>query len=143
MLHLIPLSAFDSPTEEIELDTRRPPLNRGLLHAFSWGGPLHHNFDGALAEAQMAGGKIGGYAQLYRSGVLEAVDNIAFNEGTDGSEIASVYFEKFMLSGGWKPGVGGMRASPGCDSWAARSSISRRVAGVARGKEGRYTASST
>ncbi len=99
VLQLVPFSAFDSPAQEITLDTRRPPLNQGLLQALSWGGSLYHNFDGVLADAQTAGGKIGGYAQLFRSGVLEAVDNIVFNEGTDGSAIASVYFEKSLIEG--------------------------------------------
>lgn len=97
VLHLVPLSAFDSPAEEIGLDTRRPPLERGLLQALSWGGSLRHNFDGLLADAQMVGGKIGGYAQLYRSGVLEAADNIVFSEGADGPAIASVYFERSLI----------------------------------------------
>lgn len=55
VLHLVPFSAFDSPDQEITLDTRRPPLNQGLLQALSWGGSLYHNFDSLLADAQMAG----------------------------------------------------------------------------------------
>jgi hypothetical protein len=49
VLHLVPFSAFDSPSPTFELDMRRSPLNEGLLQALSWGGSPRHNCDGVLA----------------------------------------------------------------------------------------------
>jgi hypothetical protein len=107
VLHVVPISAFDSPASVVDLDIRRPPLNeRMLLPIFIisesndelddnllryqsdfW---PRYNFDGMLCDFQVgsAGSRYAaGYVQLFRTGVIEAADNYAFLEEEGESRI--------------------------------------------------------
>src|SRR5215213_2740116 len=100
VLHVVPISAFDSPASVVDLDIGRPPLNERLLLPISvisgsndeldanlmrypsdfW---PRYNFDGLLCDFQVgsAGSSYAeGYVQLFRTGVIEAADNYAFLE---------------------------------------------------------------
>src|SRR5215210_6250383 len=99
VLHVVPISAFDSPASGVDLDIRRPPLGERVLlpiyivneveldesllrypNAFE----PRYNFDGVFCDARL--GTPGeerpeGYAQLFRTGIIEAADNDAFMDG--------------------------------------------------------------
>jgi hypothetical protein len=99
VLHVVPISAFDSPASGVDLDIYRPPLSeRALL-------PIYivnevgldesllrypdvfepcYNFDRVFCDARV--GTPGeedpqGYAQLFRTGIIKAADNGAFVDG--------------------------------------------------------------
>jgi hypothetical protein len=98
MLHVVPISAFDSPASVVDLDIRRPPLSERLLLPISIISRVNeeeldevlyinptdfsprYNFDGVFCDPQLV--KPGaGYVQLFRTGVIEAADNDAFIDG--------------------------------------------------------------
>jgi hypothetical protein len=101
VLHVVPISAFDSPTSVVDLDIRRPPLSERVLLPISIVNVdgvegveevlLRHpseflpryNFDGVLCDAQLGlpGEDSEGYAQLFKTGVIEAADNHTFVDG--------------------------------------------------------------
>ena len=97
VLHVLPISAFDSPASVVDLDIYRPPLSERVLlpiyivnevgldetllrypDAFE----LRYNFDGVFCDARLgvAGWRKGLKAtlQLFRTGIIEAADNDAF-----------------------------------------------------------------
>jgi hypothetical protein len=99
VLHVVPISAFDSPASVVDLDIRRPPLSERLLlpisiispvneeelNEFLWSQPSgffpRYNFDGVVCDTQVLelGLELGeGYVQLFRTGIIEATDNDAF-----------------------------------------------------------------
>ena len=102
VLHVVPISAFDSPAWVVDLDIRRPPLSERVLLPISivnatdteeeledevlWSYPSaflpRYNFDGVLCDSQLGEPGEGpeGYVQLFRTGVIEAADNHAFIE---------------------------------------------------------------
>lgn len=102
VLHVVPISAFDSPYSVVDLDIRRPPFNERVLLPISViastpseeeldqvlsGYPSNfwprYNFDGVLCDFQVGragSGYAAGYVQLFRTGIIEAVDNYAFDE---------------------------------------------------------------
>jgi hypothetical protein len=98
VLHVVPLSAFDSPASVVDLDIRLPPLNERLLLPVSiisraneeeldevlYSNPSdffpRYNFDGVFCDPQLVGPGAG-YVQLFRTGVIEAADNDAFIDG--------------------------------------------------------------
>jgi hypothetical protein len=97
VLHVVPISAFDSPASVIDLDIRRPPLNERVLlpisvvnedglDEFLFSNPSvfwpRYNFDGVLCDSQLVTPAEGsaGYVQLFRNGVIESADNYAFHE---------------------------------------------------------------
>jgi len=95
----VPISAFDSPASIIDLDIRRPPLSERVLLPIStvtenldevlWSNRSaflpHYNFDGVFCDSRLGlvGEDIEGYAQLFRTGVIEAVDNHTFVDDID------------------------------------------------------------
>lgn len=97
VLHLVPLSAFDLPTPALDLDLQHSALRSGLLCPISWGGILRHNFDGLISAAQRAGGAFNGYAQLFRSGAVEAADHEVFGIDNGHPIIAHEYFEQSVI----------------------------------------------
>jgi hypothetical protein len=98
VLHVVPISAFDSPASVVDLDIQRPPLSERVLLPISIVNELEldefllsrdpgilrrrYNFDGVFCDARLGapGENPKGYAQLFRTGVIEAVDNNAFFE---------------------------------------------------------------
>jgi len=99
VLHVVPISAFDSPASGVDLDIRRAPLservllpisivNYGNLDEVLWSNPSaflpRYNFDGVFCDSRLGlpGEDPEGYAQLFRTGVIEAVDNHTFFDGS-------------------------------------------------------------
>jgi hypothetical protein len=115
VLHVVPISAFDSPTSVVDLDIGRPPLSERVLLPISiakeenldevlWSNPnafpLRYNFDGVFCDSRL--GLPGedpaeGYAQLFRTGVIEAVDNHAFFEAEGATLIKGDTLDKGLI----------------------------------------------
>jgi hypothetical protein len=92
VLHMLPLSAFDSPPSVVDLDVLPVPLSP----LNSIGGMPRYNFDGLVCDGQ-SGSEVVGYVQLFRSGIIEAVDNTPFAEREEGFTIASTYLEESLI----------------------------------------------
>jgi hypothetical protein len=111
VLHVVPISAFDSPASSVDLDIRRPPLGEKVLLPICIVKDVgldesillypnvfepHYNFDGVFCDSRLGTpGEEGpeGYAQLFRTGIIEAVDNDAFvddHKGIKGYELDEV-----------------------------------------------------
>lgn len=138
VVHLAPLSAFDLPAPLVDLDS---PALHDLLHPISFPGQVRHNFDGVISEAAMGRETaIVGYAQLFRSGVVEAADSYVVHAQNKDAQIQSIYFEESLLDAAEKHlellarlgvespvlvmlslvGVGGYRMAtrgPGAEHW--------------------------
>ena len=93
-LHVVPLSAFDLPAPAVPLDVRKAGE---LLRPISFSGVARRNFDGVISEATVGQGELVGYAQLFRSGAIEAVDAQVFGDGSGDGRIASTYFERALI----------------------------------------------
>jgi hypothetical protein len=73
VLHVLPLSGLESSTEIADLST--DTMQMGLRPLYAGSACSHrYNFDGFVAYADLGGGTASGYVQLYRSGLIEAVD---------------------------------------------------------------------
>ncbi len=95
VLHVVPISAFDSPSSGVDLDIRRPSINERLLLPISimsrvteeeldevlYSNPSEffprYNFHGVFCDPRLVAPGAG-YVQLFRTGVIEAADNDAF-----------------------------------------------------------------
>jgi Schlafen, AlbA_2 len=98
VLHVVPISAFDSPAPVVDLDIQRPPLSERVLLPISIVNDVdldefflirnpsmlrpRYNFDGVFCDTRLGAPveNLEGYAQLFRTGVIEAVDHHAFFE---------------------------------------------------------------
>jgi hypothetical protein len=101
VLHVVPISAFDSPASGVDLDIRRPPLNERVLLPISMASNvskeeldevldsipsvfvLRYNFDGVFYDPRLVEADAG-YVQLFKTGVIEAVDKSAIRDDIDG-----------------------------------------------------------
>jgi Putative DNA-binding domain len=98
VLHVVPISAFDSPSSGVNLDIRQPPLGERVLlpiyivnevgldeslSLYPSAFQPRYNFDGVFCDARLGTPGEGpeGYAQLFRTGIIEAADNDAFVDG--------------------------------------------------------------
>jgi hypothetical protein len=102
VLHIIPLDAFGSPTQ---YDVTELKSNMSAYQALA---PLFRqlpdrcaiNFDGLLYHDLRNGGPSKGYLQLYRSGVIEAVDAMIISVGEGfkkGKVFSSLVFEVGLI----------------------------------------------
>lgn len=74
-LHIMPLSAFDSPGQNLDLT---PALNRHRIQPMQLGGQPYRNFDGVLTASRPARDDVPfpkSYALIFRTGVIEAADS--------------------------------------------------------------------
>jgi len=90
VLHIIPLDAFD-PAKKYDLDS----LDSGSLQPIYTSGWNHrYNFDGVLAYGQFPKSTSAhSYLQIYRNGIIEAVEAFLLRDGV----IPSVAFEEELL----------------------------------------------
>lgn len=90
VLHIIPLDAFD-PAKKYDLDS----LDSGSLQPIYTPGWNHrYNFDGVLAYGQFPKSTSAhSYLQIYRNGIIEAVEAFLLRDGV----IPSVAFEEELL----------------------------------------------
>ena len=93
-MHLLPLVAFDVPAPGVDLEAARTGRR---LTAPGGGSSPRYNFDGLVTESREAFGDTLAYAQLFRSGGLEAVDADPF--GVEGGQqiIRATVLEEHLL----------------------------------------------
>lgn len=75
-LHVMPLSSFDSPGQNLDLT---PALNSHRIQPMQEGGQPRRNFDGVLAANRFPtdeGMSFRSYALTFRSGIIEAADAV-------------------------------------------------------------------
>lgn len=77
VLHVVPLSALDSPPPTVDLESEHALR---LLRPPSGGRSPRYNFDGLVSEGRYPGRGVGSYAQIFRTGTVEAVDANPFDE---------------------------------------------------------------
>ncbi|MDP9474231.1 MAG: ATP-binding protein [Actinomycetota bacterium] len=94
VLHLVPLAAFDVPAPAVDLEAAL--RNRDMV-APGGGGSPRYNFDGLVTEAREAFGDTLAYAQLFRSGAVEAVDADPFDAEDGELVIRTTILEKHLL----------------------------------------------
>ncbi|QIN81056.1 hypothetical protein GBA65_21705 (plasmid) [Rubrobacter marinus] len=91
VLHVVPLSAFDSPPPFVDLQTE---YALRLLRPPGHGRSPRYNFDGLVSEGRYPGRGIGSYAQLFRTGAVEAVDATPFDDEYNRSVIVAHQLEE-------------------------------------------------
>lgn len=100
VLHLLPLTAFDSPAPQVDLEAADRD-HWALLKpgALSGGDAPRHNFDGLLRVGTIPPKGPQSYVQLFRTGAVEMADAYALDDRTEGtpSKIPSVAFERYIL----------------------------------------------
>ena len=98
ILHIVPLDAFGSPAHDdvpelkshVSLYQALAPLFRQIAHR------CRINFDGLLYDDGLSGDQSKGYLQLYRNGIIEAVDAMLISVGEGfkkGKVFSSLAFE--------------------------------------------------
>jgi hypothetical protein len=96
VLHLIPIISFN-PAQSYDIGkiasqpTKMPPIN-------SSGGYHRHNFDGFLNHSGGEEGKSHSYVQLFRSGIIEAVEGLLLQPHGDKLLIPSVAYELRLIN---------------------------------------------
>lgn len=95
VLHLIPLESF-TPNYNINLDfvinnptKLRPIYSAGLSHRV--------NLEGVLSYSGGRDGKVHSYVQLYRNGIIEAVEGLMLNADREKKYIPSVAYEQELI----------------------------------------------
>lgn len=95
LLHLVPLNSLTAGTlyniDSSQWDRLRPLYCPGWDNSF--------NFDGYLAYAKGQHGKCYSYAQLYRNGVIEAVQGDFFQQEQDNRHFHARHMEGELLNG--------------------------------------------
>ncbi len=94
-LHLIPINSFNPAQSyninEIASNPREmPPIN-------SHGWNSRYNLDGFLTYSEVESGKAYSYVQLFRSGIIEAVEGLILNFRSKELIIPSVAFEEKLI----------------------------------------------
>lgn len=99
-LHVLPLSAFDSPAPaQVALSVvERDHWSRLKPIGMSGDAP-RYNFDGLVRVSGQAAGSPSSYAQLFRSGAVELADTYTLDDRPNGtsSTIPSVAFERYLI----------------------------------------------
>ncbi len=98
VFHLVPIGAFGGDTiDASQLDG----LQRRMHEMNIWGPYKRHNFDGLLFSTLMhpvAPGQVAlNYAQVYRNGIIEAVDSFNLSNGGGPSAINGPFLEDRLL----------------------------------------------
>jgi hypothetical protein len=98
VLHLMPTSSFMS---EVTLDLSNVAQVDNYLKAPMDPGRVtdRFNLDGYLTINAITGEGPSGYLQLFRNGILEAVDSYVLQPRTGGSYIQTVYLEEKIIEG--------------------------------------------
>ncbi len=97
VLHLVPLSSSELPTTYALTNAIQQPYSVRPI-----GGDVRHrrnNFDGFLAATDQPPTLCRGYTQVFRNGVVEAVDTRAFLRADSSNRIGSREFESAILEG--------------------------------------------
>lgn len=95
ILHLIPLESF-SPNYSIDLNPIiSAPAKLRPIYASGWSHRI--NLEGVLSYAESRDGKSHSYVQLYRNGIIEAVEGLILREDKEKKIIPSLTYELELL----------------------------------------------
>lgn len=96
--HIIPFGAFD-PVAKFDLTVllARSRVSADLRPLNSRGWSTRHNFDGFLVYSQIETGLSYSYLQVFRSGIIEAVNTSLFREREDKRFIYGTAYERELL----------------------------------------------
>ncbi len=96
VLHLIPIISFN-PAQSYDINTiASEPAIMPPIHSFS-GLSNRYNLDGCLTYSKGQEGKSYSYAQLYRNGIIEAVNGSMLKPQEQGLLIPSRLYEKELV----------------------------------------------
>ncbi len=94
ILHIIPIESF-TPDRNFKIIEISNPTK--LIPPYANGWEKRVNLDGFLTFYRKVSGKLSiSYAQIYRTGIIEAVGMFDFTDG--GKQIANVFYEKKFLN---------------------------------------------
>jgi hypothetical protein len=92
-LHLVPIISFN-PAQYYDISIiASKPERMAPIHGFGWS--HRYNLDGFLTYSQDREGKVWTYVQLFKSGIIEAVDTSLLDNGC---KIFSTYEEQLVKS---------------------------------------------
>ncbi len=97
VLHLIPVISFN-PAQAYDIDSNIGFLRGGKMSPMNSRTWSHrYNFDGFLTYSAMTGGRSHSYVQLYRNGIIEAVEGLLLKPHKDQLVIPSVGYERKLI----------------------------------------------
>ncbi|MCJ7654562.1 MAG: ATP-binding protein [Dehalococcoidia bacterium] len=96
VLHLIPITAF-SPAQSYEINKiASPPEKMTPLRSHGWN--HRYNIDGFLTYSLHGNNQVYSYVQLFRNGIIEAVEASMLRPREHGLYIPSVLYEQELIS---------------------------------------------
>jgi hypothetical protein len=93
VMHLIPLNSFQ-PAKSYDLENES--VQRITPICFM-PGSIRYNLDGLMANCPDRGGQSHSYTQIYRNGIIEAVDSLLLKPYDQKLHIPSVSFEEELI----------------------------------------------
>lgn len=95
VLHIIPFAAFEAAASfPIEAIANNPSTVKPIGGLFT---NSRYNFDGLLMINGNEGGASRGYVQIYRNGIIEAVDSYMLRPRSNELTIPSIVFERELI----------------------------------------------
>ncbi len=95
VLHLIPIISFN-PAQNYNIDAiASSPRTMPPIYAHGWN--TRHNLEGFLAYSEYEKGKSSSYMQLYRNGIIEAVEGLLLERDEGKLLIPSIAYEKELI----------------------------------------------
>ncbi len=95
-LHLIPIISFN-PAQSYDISRVSSGTGR-LKPIFCGGWNDRYNLDGILAYAPIQNGKSHSYVQIYRNGIIEAVETLLLEPREETKAIPSIAYEQELIS---------------------------------------------
>lgn len=99
VLHLIPINTFN-PSQKYDIDSLTSEISKPhdklpliYRHVLNW----RYNLDGLFTYSDNEEGTFSAYTQLYRNGVIEAVEALILSPRGKGLLIPSVLYEKKLI----------------------------------------------
>jgi hypothetical protein len=96
VLHLIPIISFN-PAQSYDIGKIASHL-RTIPLIYGQGGNPRYNLDGFLTYCRDANGKSFSYAQLYRNGIIEAVEGLLLEPHEERLSIPSIAYEEKLIN---------------------------------------------
>ena len=96
VLHLIPIIS-SNPAQSYDIGTIASHL-RTIPLIYAQGGNSRYNLDGFLTYCRDAKGKSFSYAQLYRNGIIEAVEGLLLEPNEERLSIPSIAYERELIT---------------------------------------------
>lgn len=97
ILHIIPLNAFDITSEKI--DIKQVFNNQNLSPIYYGASRKRINFEGMILYSKaIEAGKVNAYIQLYKNGIIKAVESSLLSNADNGKKfIPHVVFEEALI----------------------------------------------